>query len=260
MGFCPGLLKEKKMNQKLSIPIAIVIAGIIVGSAVYFSRDNASPDSQMADVAQQAQDLKIPTIVDDDHVLGDPNAQVSYFLYSDLECPFCQRFHSIVKQISEDYVKNGKIKLIYRHFPLASIHPNAEKFSQATECAAELGGETKFWDYMDKLIELQTNDTLKVAEEIGLDKQKFENCLNSNKYAQKISQSSEEAVNAGIQGTPHSIIVKGDKAYPVSGALPYLLSDPQFFQMLDEEQKKLLCLDNTQTCGIKIAIDKILSE
>lgn len=228
MGFGSGFLKKKKMKNNLSIPIAVVIAGLIIGAALYFGSNNKSniasnPAGNQNNPTNTPQQTSGPgEISDKDHVLGNPGADLSMFVYSDLQCPYCRNFHATLKQVIEDYVKNAKVKIIFRHFPLSMMHPDAEKFAEATECAAELGGETKFWDYMDKLIELDSSDTSKVAEEIGLDKTRFENCLNSAKYADKIKGNLEDGVNAGVQGTPTSIIVSKDgKKTPIAGALPY---------------------------------------
>lgn len=253
------------MKNNLAVPIAIVIAGVIMGGALYFGNKNESPvvnnnpnESSPVNTGQQNSGPK--EISSKDHVLGNPNAEITYFIYSDLQCPYCRRFHSTIQQITEDYVKSGKIKIIFRHFPLSMIHPNAEKFAEASECAAELGGETKFWEYMDKLIELDTDNTSKTAEAIGIDKTQFENCLNSGKYAEKVKADYDSGISAGVQGTPHSIIVKDGKNYPISGALPYLETDPALYEALEESQRKILCNDTDKSCGIKIAIDKILSE
>lgn len=255
------------MKNNLAVPIAIVIAGLIMGSALYFGGKNETPAdnnpanpsaSNPANTSQPNEEPK--EISSKDHVLGNPNAEISYFIYSDLQCPYCRKFHSTIQQITEDYVKNGKIKMVFRHFPLSKMHPNAEKFAEATECAAELGGKTKFWEYMGKLIELDTDDTSKTAGAIGLDKTKFENCLNSGKYAEKVKADYDSGTSAGVQGTPHSIIVKNGKNYPISGALPYLETNPALYEALEESQRKILCNDADKICGIKIAIDKILSE
>ena len=251
------------MKNNLAIPIAIVIAGIIIGGALYFGNKNNTPSNQaQISPSNTDQSPKPSGISDKDHVLGNPDAGISMFVYSDLQCPYCKIFHATLKQVIEDYVKNGKIKIIFRHFPLSSIHPNAEKLAEGSECAAEIGGETKFWDFMDKIVELDTTDPLEAAKGISLDKNKFEECINSGKYAEKVENDFNSGTNAGVQGTPASIIVKNDKVIPIYGAMPYLETDPSLYQALSQEPglKDILCNDSDQSCGIKIAIDKILAE
>lgn len=160
-----------------------------------------------------------------DHVRGASGAKVTLIEYSDFECPFCKRFHATMKQVMEAYP--GKIKWAYRHLPL-NFHANAQKESEATECAYELGGHDKFWQYADKIYERTTSngtgfalaDLPKLAKELGLDQKKFEDCLNSGKYADYVSQASSGASAAGIQGTPGTVIItaKGEKKL-IKGAL-----------------------------------------
>ena len=128
-----------------------------------------------------------------------------------------------------EYGKSGKVAWVYRHFPLDQLHSRARKESEATECAAELGGNDKFWAYLDRLMEITpANNGLdpaelpKIAEYVGLDKSKFNECLTSGKYAQKIEEHVQNAIATGGQGTPWSVVVdaKGKK-YPLSGAQPY---------------------------------------
>lgn len=89
---------------------------------------------------------------DSDHLRGDPKASVKVVEFSDLECPFCKRFHLTMQQLMEGY--SGKVAWVYRHFPLDSLHPKARKEAEASECAAELGGNDGFWAYIDKLFEI----------------------------------------------------------------------------------------------------------
>lgn len=161
-----------------------------------------------------------------DHIRGANGAKVTLIEYSDFECPFCKRFHDTMKQVLEAYP--GKVKWIYRHFPLG-FHANAQKEAEATECAYELGGHEKFWQYTDKIYERTTSNGTgfalanlpKLAKELGLNQQDFETCLNSGKYQDYINQSVSQAQTAGIQGTPGIILItaKGESRL-IKGALP----------------------------------------
>jgi len=182
------------------------------------------------DTAQQGGNLENVTPVSSkDHIRGNPNAPVKIVEYSDTECPFCKKFHESMKQVIGEYGKNGKVAWVYRHFPLDQLHSKARKEAEATECAAELGGNDKFWSYLDRLMEvtpanngLDPAELPKIAEYVGLDKNKFNECLSSGKYAQKIEEHVQDAVATGGQGTPWSIVIgKNGKKYPLSGAQPY---------------------------------------
>ncbi len=170
-------------------------------------------------------DIQIKPVTDDDWVRGDRKAKISIIEFSDTECPFCKRFHPTMQQIVKEY--DGKVNWVYRHFPLTSIHPKAQKEAEATECAGELGGNDGFWAYLDRLFEVTpSNNRLDlatlpdIAEYVGLDRQKFEECLESGRYAKKVQDHANQALAAGAKGTPYSVIVAGDKKIPVSGAVP----------------------------------------
>ena len=216
----------------------ITLAVIIIAAGIIVYEKKQSPPEQNEN-KQKALEIAA-TIKADDHILGNPQAEISLVEYSDIECPFCRTFHGTMQKLMADYGQTGKLNWAYRHFPLTNIHPNAPKQAEATECAAELGGNDKFWSYLDKLIittiaeKNPETDLINVATETGLDKDKFTQCLNSGKYAQKIQGISIEAENAGAQGTPFSIIKKGSKIIPVPGALPYETMKDNIEQLLKD--------------------------
>jgi protein-disulfide isomerase len=226
-------MEENTQNQKnLATPVAIVIAGALIAIALYFGGASApvvnNPGQQPP--VQQTGDLEaMKPVSNDDHIRGNPNAQVKIVEYSDTECPFCKRFHPTMLQVMDEYGKDGKVAWVYRHFPLDQLHSKARKEAEATECAAELGGNDKFWSYLDRLMEvtpanngLDPSELPKIAEYVGLDTTKFNECLSSGRYAKKIEEHVQNAIATGGNGTPWSIVVgKNGKKYPLSGAQPY---------------------------------------
>ena len=169
----------------------------------------------------------------EDHIRGNPNAPVKLVEFSDFECPFCKRFHPIMKRLMEEYGKEGKVAWVYRHFPIDSLHSKARKEAQAAECANELGGNDAFWAYTDRLYEVTpSNNRLdlavlpRIAEEIGLDRAKFEACLEGDsrggKYANHIEADVQDAAASGGTGTPYSLVIAPNgKTFPINGAQPY---------------------------------------
>jgi protein-disulfide isomerase len=169
----------------------------------------------------------VAPVTDRDHVRGPANAKVTLIEYSDFECPFCKRFHPTMLQLMQEY--GDQVRWVYRHFPL-SFHQNAQKQSEASECVAELGGNEKFWQFTDKLYERTTSngtgfalDKLPdLAAEVGVNKAKFEECLNSGKYADYVKQDFQGGVTAGVTGTPGTIVTDGKgKSQLVPGAVDY---------------------------------------
>ncbi|MBI3963547.1 MAG: DsbA family protein [Candidatus Kerfeldbacteria bacterium] len=169
----------------------------------------------------------VAPIADDDHVRGGDDPQVYLIEYSDFECPFCKRFHPTMQQALTEY--GDRVAWVYRHFPL-NIHANAQKEAEAAECANELGGNDAFWTYTDKIFERTTSngtglalDALApLAGELGLDQGKFQECLDSVKFAAHVTEDYAEGTTAGVNGTPATFLVKKDgTSQLLSGALPY---------------------------------------
>jgi protein-disulfide isomerase len=90
-----------------------------------------------------------------DHIRGDISAPVKIVEYSDLECPFCKRFHTTLQEIMKSsYGTENKVAWVFREFPLAQLHPKAVKEAEAAECVAELGGNEAYWKFIDKVEEV----------------------------------------------------------------------------------------------------------
>lgn len=219
------------MLEKLSVPIAIVIAGLFIGGSLYYSNVKiaAQPKVKTVELATNSDTNNMRPVTADDHILGNPNAPIKIVEYSDLECPFCKVFHVTLKQVMDIYGKNGKVAWVYRHFPIDQLHPKARKEAEATECANELGGPQKFWEYTD-LVYATTNsnnsldpaELPKIAAKVGLDVKAFNTCLTSGKYAAKVEADYQDAVKAGGKGTPNTIVVSADGTKTViQGAQPF---------------------------------------
>ncbi|PIY96290.1 MAG: hypothetical protein COY66_04610 [Candidatus Kerfeldbacteria bacterium CG_4_10_14_0_8_um_filter_42_10] len=164
--------------------------------------------------------VKLAAITDQDHIRGDKNASVTLVEFSDFQCPYCSRVEPTLEALLDKY--EGKIRLVYKHFPLTSLHDQAVPAAEASECAADQG---KFWEFHDALYNNQSKLAegyySELASELGLNKSKFDECLSSGKYKQKVTDNSTEAQAAGAQGTPYTIVIdaKG-KTVPVNGAAP----------------------------------------
>jgi len=203
------LLKGNSFSIAKSAPVPVVNQG---------APSAANPQAQ-------APTGPVPPVSKADHVRG--SGDITFIEYSDIECPFCKRFHPTMLQVMNEY--KGKVKWVYRHFPL-SFHANAQKEAEATDCVAELGGNDAFWSYLDKLFERTTSNgtgfaldaLVPLAKEIGLNETKFKNCLDSGKYAQHVTDETNAGAAAGVNGTPGSFLIgKDGQAQLISGALPY---------------------------------------
>jgi protein-disulfide isomerase len=182
------------------------------------------PQPPMDGKLSEEQAGKVEKVSDKDHIRGNKDAKVFLIEYSDFECPFCVRFHSTAQQVLDEY--GDDVAWIYRHFPL-DMHPRARPAAQASECAAELGGEDLFWSFIDEILENQetalSDSGLKnTASKLGLDVSAFSSCVESEKYKDKVEEQYQGGLTAGVTGTPGNFVVnsKGE-VWLIPGAVPF---------------------------------------
>jgi protein-disulfide isomerase len=153
-----------------------------------------------------------------DHVLGPKNAAVTLVEYGDFECPYCGRAYGILKELQEDL--GPQLRLVYRHFPLTTIHPHAEDAALASEAADEQG---KFWEMHDLLFEnqnaLEVEDLENYARTLGLAETRLEEILRARTLLPRIKEDFLSGVRSGVNGTPTFFINgarhNGSFEYPV---------------------------------------------
>jgi protein-disulfide isomerase len=172
--------------------------------------------------------------VDDDPVLGSPNAKVLMIEFGDYQCPSCRMFWKDVEpRIKKEYIDTGKVKLVFRDFPIVQIHPEALLAAMAVDCSAD---QNKYWEYHDKVFREQYNkgddlvrfkaaDLKKWAKDIGLDPAKFDQCLDSEKYKNEVLKDKADGDAVSVQGTPTFFI----NGHVIGGAQPY----PAFKNLID---------------------------
>jgi protein-disulfide isomerase len=214
----------QKTYSHLTIPAAIIISGAIIAIAIIWTKQpapatNISRDSNVTKV-------NLAPITATDHIFGNPNAPIKIVEYSDPSCPYCKAFNPTMEDVIAQYGPNGGLAWIYRHFPLNKpdangdiLHPNAGHEAQALECAADVGGNDKFWAFEKKLYETTpgvTGATPKgldqtqlpvIAKSVGIDATKFNDCLSSGKFKDEVERQYLTGINAGVSGTPSNFFV-----------------------------------------------------
>ncbi len=203
------------MFQKFAIPAAIILAGVLIGGAVYFSdnsseQDTALPDAQVREAKTEEKDSEPPEFrpVDAtrDHIYGSEDAPITLIEYSDFMCPFCAEIHSTLEQLVDEY--DGQVRWVYRHAPV--LGPTSTMCAEASECAAAQGD---FWEYADVLYaNMGSNDGTRCflenhANDLGLDGQELRACVTDNRYADRVAEDLADARAVGLRGTPHTLIV-----------------------------------------------------
>jgi len=169
--------------------------------------------------------------VDNDPIIGNPDAPITIIEFSDFQCPFCARFYSqTLPLIYQEYIEPGKVKLVFRDYPIQSIHPNAVPAAVASECANEQG---KFKEMHDMLFEKQNEwssqeNTVALslfsqyATKIQLEQEVFDSCLTSGKYIEEIKKDLDDGRDYGVTGTPGFFVGNDQIGYvELKGAQPF---------------------------------------
>ncbi len=160
--------------------------------------------------------------------LGELSAKVTVVEFSDYQCPFCGRYATqTMPRLLEEYVKTGKVRYVFRNFPLEQLHPSAEKAAEASACAGDQG---KFWEAHDRFFKnqqaLDGNQMQGHAAALGLDVATFKQCMDSGKYASVVKADVAEGQKYNVRGTPSFFFgteMKDSKLKAVkflSGAVP----------------------------------------
>lgn len=228
------------MSQSQKIPVAILIGGVIIAIAVYFSTVNKH-EARVAG-GMNTSTTTVRPISSTDHILGSPSARVFIIEYSDFDCQFCSGFDKTLRQAIAEQGTSGKVAWVFRHFPLTEDHPNAFAHARAAECAARVSGEDGFWRFSQALFANQPIDPTKygeIAKQANINRDAFATC-----YANptpdidaRITADRQNALDMGAPGTPYSIIVAPNKE-PIVADAAYTYDEIKIFidQILSDEK------------------------
>lgn len=167
------------------------------------------------------------TTIKGDPFLGKVDTPLVLVEFSDYECPFCGRFYrNTLPKIKKEYVNKGKLKYVFKDFPL-SFHKKAFKAAEAAHCAGE---EQKYWEMHDRIFanpqRMAINDLIGHAKKLGLNAKNFKKCLDDDRYAEGIKKDIAIGISNRIDGTPSFILGREDQngevtGTMITGALPY---------------------------------------
>jgi protein-disulfide isomerase len=230
-----------------SLAIGAVIAAVsILASFVAFSETNNEP-ALVIEPVPKAQDVIQPSVISSTFtangspILGDPSAPITLIEFGDYQCHFCNvHFHNTEHSLLENFVETGKVKMIFKDFTI--IGPDSVNAAHGAHCAEDQG---KFWQYHDILYNNWTGENngwassdnlLRFAQEIELDIDRWSDCMIDARHSQIIADSSKDARDLGITGTPAFFVIGPDnKITKLSGAQPYEI----FEQVFNSELEKL---------------------
>lgn len=173
-------------------------------------------DTEQLIVSNTGEVVEVVEVPSVDSGVGSGGAIIKIVEYADFQCPYCARALPAVREIKETY--GDQVEFEFKHFPLTSIHPYAQKAAEASECARDQG---KFWEYHDVLFDnynaLMEENLIRFASELGLDMETFSSCLSSGEKARLVRQHMTEGQREGVRGTPAFFV--GDEL--ITGAQPF---------------------------------------
>ena len=174
--------------------------------------------------------------------LGRQDAPVTMVEFSDYQCPFCKRYASTVYPIiKKDYIDTGKLRYVFRDFPIANLHPQAKKAHEAAYCAGE---QNKYWEMHDILFQNPGDFSVpalkRYGQEIGIGGDTFNDCLESSKYAREIEKEITEGTKAGVRGTPSFFIGPSGSGEEITGTMVRGAQPLSRFRQIIENVLKLV--------------------
>jgi protein-disulfide isomerase len=240
-------IKIKKEEDTLSngawiIAGSILLGGLIISASILSSSGKfqkladsgsaavAQPSGSPTPTAEQPSGQPsgpVKVSVDNDPVMGDKNAPLTLIEFSDYECPFCKRaFTDVLPELKKAYIDTGKVKLVYRDFPL-SFHANAQKEAEAAECARSQSNDATYFKFHDQIFTQSTvggtglalTELPVIAKNLGLNVNQFQQCLDSGKFKDEVAKDIADGTAAGVSGTPSWIIGKSSKDGQIEGQL-----------------------------------------
>lgn len=227
---------QNKGNSHITlIALILSIMALVVASASYLNSDTGFDEEdfsakleagiesyiQKQKTGNGAKVERIKVSVDDDAVKGIKNAPVTIVEFSDYECPFCARFYQNTwPKIVSEYIDTGKVKLVYRDFPLG-FHRTAKKAAIAAECVRDELGDKAYFKYHNAIYENQKNlniDNLKLwAKNLGANEAQFNSCLDNDQYAAEVENDIKDGKSYGVTGAPtffiNGIRLSGAKSF-----------------------------------------------
>ena len=225
--------RKKQLGYGLAAILGVILLVAVGSQFVTLNVSSPSPSGDSVDASQIS--------LDGEPMLGDENAPVTVVEFADYQCPFCRKFSlQTFDQLKANYIDTGKVRFVYKDFPLEQMHDRAIEMAEAANCAADQG---KYWEMNKKLFNEQqeispgrmarfsADKIPQWAEEIGLNMDEFNQCTSASEYEAEAREDLQEGQKLGVTGTPTFFVyADGDAtATKIGGAQPY----SKFKQIID---------------------------
>ena len=217
--------RKKQLGYGLAAVLGLILLVAVGAQFVTLNVSSPSPSGDSVDASQIS--------LDGEPMLGDEDAPITIVEFADYQCPFCRKFAlETFDRLKTDYIDTGKVRFVYKDFPLEQMHDRSIEMAEAANCAADQG---KYWEMNKKLFNEQqeispgrmarfsADKISQWAEEIGLNVDEFDQCTSSNEYEAEAREDLTEGEKLGVTGTPTFFVyADGDAtATKIGGAQPY---------------------------------------
>jgi protein-disulfide isomerase len=214
------------------ILIAVALALITIGGTYLYAKSKKG-ESESVDVPNILNTAtstyeNVRGIQPGEHILGNPNAKIIFFVYSDFSCPYCKDYHETLKTVMKLHGSGGDVAVVFRHMPFVQLHPESPMYALASECVTKELGNVGFWKFADLLFTktdpldpIGAAGLVVFAESIGASKQTFVACMRANEMMTNIERDFQEGMNAGAQGSPYTIFQMNGERTVFEGAQSY---------------------------------------
>jgi protein-disulfide isomerase len=219
------------LRRNIPIVIAVILSCVIIAITYVYAqkKKEATAGEDVKKEALITEHLDgVRGIQADDHILGNPKAPITIYVYSDFGCPYCADYHETIRLLMRTYGSEGKVAIVYRHLPLVQLHPEAPMYALASECVAKERGSFGFWAYADDLFgmhdplePLTAANLVVLAEKTGVSRQAFVACMRANELMAEVEKDYQEAIDAGAEGSPFTIIEAEGTRVAYQGAQSY---------------------------------------
>jgi len=216
------------LRKNFPIVLTLLISCVVIAVTYWFvwqkkeNTENITEGTTTTFDAEENTSVNLNEIRDiqpEDHILGNPQAPIVIFVYSDFSCPYCADYHKTLRVIMRTFGSEGKVAIVFRHMPIVQLHPEAPMYALASECVARELGNGGFWDFADDMFRLQdplkpfsSSELVVLAEEIGVTRQNFVACMRTNDLMSIVEKGYDEGIKSGADGAPYTVIqVEGER-------------------------------------------------
>lgn len=206
--------------------IYLAVLAVLAIVLVLYSHNNNLNENKDKIVFDLNNKAKYVGVQSDDYVKGNASSSVVVIEYIDLECPSCKYFHEKLDSVEKEFINKG-VAFVYRSYPLAYLHKQAQIEALAHECVGTLGGKDAYFSFLEKVfLNTKGNDTLDLslipifARELNIDKNLLSSCMKATSTIDLLNSRISRGLSQQISMTPSYVVFLNGKVFFVTQGSP----------------------------------------